>query len=240
MHILVTRPEDDAAATKTQLEALGHHVSLAPLLKVELLADSIRLTGAEALIATSRNALRALARSSVAADANALPIAVVGKASAALAQELGFRDVISGEGGARDLLPLIVSRLSGMDVLYLTGEDVAFDLGSALQTRGARVRRQIVYRTQAADALPASVVVDIAGGKLDAVLSMSPLSASLFARLALAHGVAKQAADLVHVCLSPAVAEALCPLAPRQVLIAAKPSTEEVLALVGEMASNRR
>ena len=42
MHLLVTRPEPDAAELKAALEAQGHEVSVEPLLAIAVPADRAR------------------------------------------------------------------------------------------------------------------------------------------------------------------------------------------------------
>ena len=57
MHVLVTRPAEDAEPLKARIEALGCKVSLAPLMEIvpnEIAPD--HMDGATALIATSGNA----------------------------------------------------------------------------------------------------------------------------------------------------------------------------------------
>ena len=64
MHVLVTRPEPDAAELKAALEVLGHEVSLEPLLAISSLPiEPTVFEGARGVIVTSRNGLRALAGS---------------------------------------------------------------------------------------------------------------------------------------------------------------------------------
>ena len=64
MHVLITRPEGDGEILKERIEQLGSRATLEPL--INIVFETIPLssvTGATALIATSRNALRALASS---------------------------------------------------------------------------------------------------------------------------------------------------------------------------------
>src|SRR6185312_11231359 len=62
MHVLLTRPEPDASTCAAQLEALGHAVTLEPLLRIERLPiDATALDGVAGVIVTSRNRLRELA-----------------------------------------------------------------------------------------------------------------------------------------------------------------------------------
>ena len=99
MHVLITRPEPDAAALRAQLEALGHQVTVEPLLKIEHLPiASDVLDGIAGLIVTSRNGLRALAASAAFNAARELPLIAVGPGTAQLARELGFAHVVEGSG----------------------------------------------------------------------------------------------------------------------------------------------
>src|SRR5680860_747701 len=75
MRVLVTRPEFDATREAEALTARGHEPVLAPLLAIEFLPGvSLDLDGAQALIVTSRNALRALAAHAELKQALALPL----------------------------------------------------------------------------------------------------------------------------------------------------------------------
>ena len=91
MRVLVTRPEPDATRQAERLAARGHEPVLAPLLAIESATDTPpELEGAQALIVTSRNALRALASHPDLATALQLPLFAVGEATAKAATDLGF------------------------------------------------------------------------------------------------------------------------------------------------------
>jgi uroporphyrinogen-III synthase len=61
MHLLITRPLPDAERTAEALRARGHTVTLAPLLRVEPIADARFGPGPFAgVILTSANAVRAM------------------------------------------------------------------------------------------------------------------------------------------------------------------------------------
>ena len=96
MRLLVTRPEPDATRQAELLAARGHEPVLAPLLAIESATNvPIELDGAQALIVTSRNALRALASHRDVAALLQLPLFAVGEATAKAATELGFTTVIA-------------------------------------------------------------------------------------------------------------------------------------------------
>lgn len=246
MRVIVTRPDEDAADLGRDIAALGHEAILAPLLAMRPTGAALPFDNVQAIIATSRNALRALADGPYLADAVRLPVFVVGPASAAMARRLGFGDVRAGDSAARDLVALIgaTCRPNGGGLLYLSGDVVAFDLEPPIADLGYDVRRQVVYRAEEATALPEAAVAALDGAAGDtAVLLMSGRSAQVFARLVKAIGRADVARRLSYVCMSPAVAkrlsEDLGEVASGRLLVAERPTSEEMLALVKELASNR-
>ncbi len=241
MHILVTRPEPDAAELKTALESLGHVVSVEPLLAIESLPiEPSVFEGARGVVVTSCNGLRALAGSAALARAAKLPIFTVGPATAALARELGFEQITAGEGSASDLVPLIVDSKIGKtgSFVHVAGEEVAFDLAAALAARGIEVRKVIAYRAVSTLALTPPTAQAIAGGSLDAVILMSPRTAAIFALLVGKAGLEEPARRLAYICLSANVAVALGDLAPTRVNIAVRPNSSAILDAVGRVATH--
>jgi uroporphyrinogen-III synthase len=241
MHVLVTRPEADAAELKAALEALGHEVTVEPLLEIETMPiDAGAFEGARGVIATSRNGLRALAESAALAQAAKLPIFTVGPATSGLAREIGFQRIIAGEGSASDLVPLILGcELCGHGPLvHMAGEEVAFDLVAELGRRGIEVRKVTAYRATAAPSLSPQAAQAIARGSLDAVILMSPRTATIFAAVVGKAGLSEPAGRLAYVCLSANVAAALKGLAPTRINIAVRPNSSAILDAVGRVATH--
>jgi uroporphyrinogen-III synthase len=235
MHLLVTRPEPDAAELKTRLEALGHRVSLAPLLSVETVLDEpVDLKGARGLVVTSRNSLKVLEGTPQLAGAFELPVFAVGPGCGSLARAMGFVTVLEGPAAARDLVALVEAHARPVEgpLLHLTGERRAFDLKGALEARGFEVREKIVYRTVPAAALPESVAQDVAEAAIDAVLLMSPRTAEVFVELIAAAGLVAEARRLVYMCLSQGVAEPLRRLGPIHIEMARRPNLDELIEAV--------
>ena len=241
MRVLVTRPEPDASLQAEALAARGHEPVIAPLLTIEFLSDSkLGLDGVQALIITSRNALRALAAHPQRDEAIKIPVLAVGDATAHTAQELGFREVTIGLGTGAALAGLIKQELEPKEgpLLYLTGDVIAFDLGAALEAHGFTVRKTMLYQAAPADALPAEALAALSAGRLDGVILMSPRTARIFAALSAKHGTATPIKGPICYCLSEAIAEELRPLG-FAVRVAGAPREEDVLALLdGEAASS--
>src|SRR5687768_1512277 len=147
MRILVTRPEPDAKLQAERLMELGHETLLAPLLRIEFLPHvPLELDDVDALIVTSRNALRALEAHPQRGEALQHPLYAVGDATAELARALGFSDIAAGPGTGEALAKLInAGSQKGASFLHLSGETVAFDLKAALDTEGFDVRQPILY-----------------------------------------------------------------------------------------------
>jgi len=240
MHVLVTRPEGDAETLKSRIEELGYRATLGPL--VSILPNAIpasAIEGASALIATSRNALKALAQSPALKLATTLPLHVVGPGTAAMARQIGFTDIFEGAGTAAGLVAALSAKARTNErVVYLAGDVSAFDLEAALRHAKVNVLSVPAYRTVAAKFLSPDVAEALERGEIDAVILMSPRTAETWARLAGGLEV-EGLSGIAHLCLSEAVAKALLSrLATDNVLIAARPNLEEMLALLKRLAAN--
>lgn len=225
---------------KAQLEAMGHEVILAPVLAIRPCAPERLGTGhAQAVIATSRNAMSAIAGHPDLASLTGLPIFVVGPKTGALARQLGFRRVIEGPGSAQELVPLIGAEANPTagSLLHLAGETLAFDLKGALASAGLGYTSAIVYKSEPAENLPSETITAIRAGAIDAAIVMSPRTAEHLATLYRRAEVEGEARRIAYLAISAATAKALEPLAPQNVTIAARPTLEEVLALVTKLAA---
>src|SRR6476660_600163 len=228
MHILVTRPEPDAALLREKLEAAGHLVTVEPLLVIEPCPPAaLPLDGMTALIATSRNALRALSAHPDLDSARALPLFTVGPGTARAAADLGFSNIIAGTATARDLAPLIAGRFTAgrARLLHMRGDRIAYDLKSDLEARGFAVSEATIYRSVPAAAFSAETGTAIRAGSLDAVILMSPRTGEIFTDLMHRAGLNDAARGLLYICLSEAVARQLAPLAPERIEVATKPNS---------------
>lgn len=240
MRLLVTRPEPDAAREAEALSRRGHEAVLAPLLVIEFTGSvPLQLDNAQAVVVTSRNALRALAAHPGLGEALKLPLFAVGEGTAGAAKELGFADVTIGPGTGVELAALILGELKpeGGPLVHLAGETLAFDLKGALEAHGFTVRQPVLYRAVPVRTLPAEALNQIKEGRLDGVILMSPRIAKTFVALLGRAGAVTQGKSLVCYCLSEAVAEAVAPLG-FEARVAAKPREEDVLALLDSEAAS--
>ena len=234
MRLLVTRPEPDGSRQAEKLRAMGHEPVLAPLLTIEILPGvALDLKGAQALIVTSRNVLRAIAARPELIETRNLPLYAVGDATADVAAELGFRQIVVGAGTGEQLADLIARELDPAKrvLVHLAGGMLAFDMKSVLEAKGFTIRQPVLYQAVPAEALSPEALALLRDGRLDGAILMSPRTAAIFAGLVAAEGAVTQASQLRCYCLSQAVADALAPLGAK-VLVAAHPREEELLALI--------
>lgn len=241
MRLLVTRAEPDAIKLRATLEQLGHEATVEPLLSVSYAdAPEIDLTDVQALIATSRNALRALRNHPARREAVALPLFAVGRATAEEARALGFSTVVTGAGNAQALMNHIVSVVDSAAglLMHLAGDRLAVDLAGDLEAQGFRVLEVVVYRTVAAKAFSEDTVEQLGLGEIDGVILLSPHTAAVYASLVRKHELAASVRRLTHFCLSAAVARRLEALELDDIEIAAEPSLREVLASILHRTAN--
>ena len=238
MRLIVTRPRPEAEALADTLSEAGHEALPAPMLEISLRPPAdLPLDDIQALVATSRNALKALAASPLLGRILDLPIAVVGPGSARLAREIGFARIIEGPAAAADLVSVVTARLmprSGA-ILVLHGNWMAFDISAALRAAGFIVRAQQIYHAEPSSRLPQDVVDAIRSDSVDAVILMSPSAATTFVELCEKAGLASVAQRIIYLCLSKSVAERVGDRAI--VEIASRPNLEEMLALVTRVAA---
>lgn len=215
--ILITRPREDAEPLAAILAEHGIQSLIEPLMRAEVLpGEPLELEGVQALIASSANGIRAFAARD---GRRCLPVCAVGDATAAAAREAGFTEVASASGDVEALAAMIIASRDPRKgaLVHIAGTVSAGDLGGRLQAAGFDYRRAVLYTMRPAKALSAPAREALASGTLTGVALYSPRTATLFAELAAADGLATACAALSAYCLSPAVAEKLAqlPLAAR-------------------------
>lgn len=238
MKALVTRPEEDAAPLARALGERGIETVLAPMLSIAPAEGAARrlsdaLIGAQAVLVTSANGARFLARFSPRRE---LPVFAVGDASAAAARLAEFRSVASAGGDVADLAALVASRLSPQQgaLVHVAGSEVAGDLAGRLGQAGFSLRRAVLYEARAATALPDDAAAALRQGELALALFFSPRTAATFVRLAAAAGLEAPCRGLLALALSPAVAAALGEGTWRRIVVARAPTQQALLGALDQ------
>src|SRR4051812_23254979 len=229
MPLLATRPEPDNQRTAAALRAGGHDVLLAPLLRIEAVADAdLGPPPWAAILITSANGARAIAQHPRHGELIGLPVLAVGHSSAEAACAAGFADVTSADGDARDLARLAAGRFTGATapLLYLAGEDRSGEI----DVPGQAVRTVVVYRAAPVMQFPGEVRDALAHGTIEGVLHFSRRSVESY--LECSRDVGPRAMALAHYCLSARAAEPLRAAGATRISVATHPDEASLLALV--------
>jgi len=232
MHVLVTRPLEDATRTAQRLATRGHRALIAPLLEVRSFdGTELALDDVQAILATSGNGIRALARRSPRRD---IAVFAVGTRTAAVACAEGFARVLDAEGDAEALAALVQRRLQphAGSLLHATGADSQDDLHALLERSGFRVRSCVLYEAHPVPFLGSAACEALRDGSLDAVLIFSPRSARLLVERVREAGLADSCGRLIACCISQAAALMLQDLDVGAIRVAERPDQDSLIALL--------
>ena len=113
--------------------------------RIEFLKFDLNLSEFDALVATSKNAFKALKFNEISVLEN-LPVFAIANSCAAVAREFGFSEIYTGQNAhgddfAREILPLLKDK----KVLYLKGKDSASNFLEILQDGGVNIKAVIAY-----------------------------------------------------------------------------------------------
>jgi uroporphyrinogen-III synthase len=240
LRALVTRPRAEAAALAEALMARGIEAIIEPLLEIHYRdGPAPDLAGVQAVLCTSANGVRALARLS---RERAVRLFAVGEASAARARAEGFAHVESAGGNVDDLARLARERLQPGKgrLLHVAGSDVAGDLASQLCSAGFTVDRVVLYEARPAAGLSAASVQALTTGFVDFALFFSPRTATIFARLVEQAGIAAALRHVTAVSISAAADAALAGTEFRARHVAATPDQQGLLAALDAVLAGWR
>jgi uroporphyrinogen-III synthase len=231
VRLLVTRPEPDGARTAALLGARGHDVVFAPLLRIEFLDFELPDKAWSAVVMTSANAARAVARHPRRETIIALEAFTVGRHTAEAARAAGFRTLHSAAGDKDDLADFLRARFGEQSapLLYLAGEERAGDLA----TSGMPVVTVVAYRAVKAERFAPAVAAALARGMLDGVLHFSARTAQAYLDCAAHEDMRERALAPVHFCLSQQVAQPLSAAGATTVRIAPQPDEAVMVELIG-------
>ncbi len=225
--ILITRPEPGARSTAEAVIARGFRPVVAPFLVIRPIACELP-AGAQAVLATSGNALTATLSA-----LHPIPLLAVGAATAARARAAGFTRVESAGADARALARLAATRCdpAAGPLLLLTGEGLGDALADDLARQGFRVLRRSVYASVPVTTFPPQAEAAIAAGTLCAALFFSAATARAFAAT-VPDRLRPALAGLDALAIAASAAAVLAGLPWRAVRAALHPTQDELLALL--------
>lgn len=225
MKILVTRPIDEAIVLAEQLQNLGYEAVICPLLKIRYLSDLDfrKLSRYEAVIISSRNALKAIAN----ADKN-LKLLIVGKGTTNFAKQLGFTNSIyAGD----NIVELKESIQDINNLLYLSGEDVSDNLDDLPK----KIDRLVVYKAIAVDEASKDFLEFVQGDALKLVMLFSKRTAEFFVSLIETYKLKECCKNIISLSISEKVTKMVEKLELHSHYVAKKPNLEAMLNAIKEI-----
>ena len=204
--LLVTRPLIDQQQTCDALRALGIKPVSAPVMNAERLVCDIPKRDWQALIVTSRNALRMLDDAELEALIR-IPVHCVGERTESLARALGFAVAAPASPDLDHLSARLKKRLAADagPLLYLTARHRSGILTRTLTEAGMDVELREIYHMKPEEVLQPDVICALKRGDIDGILLYSQRTSRLFLSLIDKNGLAPLVKRLTYFCLSPAV-----------------------------------
>lgn len=230
--ILITRPQPEAGKLAELLARQGIDCLVDPMLTIQIRDFAAMNTQeVQALVFTSSNGVRAYASKNSNYDVLAV---VVGEATAELARELGFKNVIEAGGNVDSLFSVICSQLKPQagKVIHCCGAIVRGNLVERLCVEGFQAEKQVLYDAVATESLMIETVRALEAGKIDRVLFFSPRTGEIFVRLLTKLHLAKNCFNVTAVCLSAVIAEAVSHLPWHSIKIADCASTSALIDII--------
>lgn len=217
--VAITRAMPEAETTAERVRALGAEPIVAPLLTIMPCGYDTNTEGAQAIIFTSSNGVRAFPDVRGARDRIVL---TVGDVTAEAARAAGFTDVRSANGDVKSLAELAKRDLDPAKgkLIHIAGDHVAGDLGGELRAAGFKVERRLAYASVARPTLPEALLAP-----LDIVLFHSARAADTFVALG-----APNAGGMTAGCMSKSIADAAAKTAWTRIIVAPAPREDALLA----------
>jgi uroporphyrinogen-III synthase len=232
--ILLTRPLEDSASMQLILDSMGIASVISPLLRIEviplppLFTETLRNAPPQGIILTSKHAASALPGLGVPL---ATPVFAVGEATAESVRAQGFKVVTSSTGNAEQLVKHIVMASSTRlnPLVYLRGEDVAFDMEGSLKQHALPLISVCVYRTVHSDSLTTETLQHLESGLISGIVFFSAATARIYRGLIEDAGLEYYHNKVVAICISDDVRQVLDGIPFKESIVSPKPGLEYVI-----------
>ena len=241
MVLLVTRAHNDASELIASLEKAGHEVIHQPLLDI-VFFDHVTLPPVppQAVLITSANGARGLARLAGSENLKSALAITVGPASEKAALDAGFAKTVQSErGDVTGVIEYVQKNLSPQDgpVLYASGVKTRGNLVEQLTASGFEVDHLALYEAQRATTLSPAVLTALQANQLDGVTLFSPRTAKIWISAVERCKLTHKLPGLKHFCLSHNVANVIKDGLGKNcdITICKKPDTKSMLAAIASV-----
>lgn len=252
--VVITRPIELSPPIAEALRSHGAEPILLPVVRIQSPQDFSQLDDAlhdlakgkfDWVIFGSQNAVHAVtARASMLGidlrgAAKSLQTAAVGRVTAGIAEQSGFKVTRTGKGTGADLIADLAKEIHAKHVFLPRSDRAGAAHFAQLHQAGAHVREVIAYRTVPSDTLDQAAVA--AASNADAILFFSPSAVHAFAAL-IKSGVLHPVGEVVGVgAVGPVTRENLLKEAGMRCDFQAhEPVIEQVIAALAEYFESKQ
>ena len=239
--LIVTRPVGDAGTLVAALTEVGLETIAVPLMSIEYRPDAIVPDLAfQAILMTSANSCRALARLDGAARLRGTLTVAVGETSAAAARAGGQTNVVTAGGDVDGMIETAIAhcRPENGPLLYISGAQTTGRLCERLTEHGFDVHRVVAYEAVAAEELPDIAKAAVRGQNAAGVILYSPRTAFIWCSLLNQSKLSDRGLNLTYYCLSANVADVICDAfgASSAIVTASQPTERAMIAAITNAA----
>lgn len=235
--ILITRPQEAADRFSKELHGQGFEVLSAPMLVIRALEfDAPDLSPYQALIFTSANGVRSFCERVNGRD---FAVYVVGKQTQEEAQDKGFQEIYTANGGTEELVAMIANEApdQGRPFLHVRGVDIAKPLDELLEAEGFNVQNLIVYEADAVAEISPNIVSAIKNSEIEGVMFFSKRTAENFVQLARKNHLLDALKSIKALCISAVVLECVQSLQWSETYASDQPDRAGMLALLSRVCA---
>ncbi len=239
MHVLVTRPYEQALETRRKLLDIDCRVSIESVLEIEKIQYSSGIyKNSNGFIVTSVHAAKEIAKQTY-LDRN-ISVFAVGYATAKPLKDAGFTNIYEAYGDAKNLLQLIKNK-RGTDeglLTYLSGWHITQDIARVLAMDGYDAQRVVCYKATPKKKLNNEIVQLIKKGKIHVVMFYSYRTAYFFSQLIENEKINSSLKNMVALTMSEYVASALNSSDWKGVMFTKQPSQDSLISEIVALKTN--
>jgi uroporphyrinogen-III synthase len=180
--LLLVKSNSKYGRDSINFEDLDYEIINANILEIEELPLEKLSDDNQTIIITSMNAIFALEKLNISKDNQ---IFTVGKVSAKILADLGYKNIIFGKNSAQSLLDQIITKkqiAKNQKILYLSGEKITIDIAQKLREIGYDATRKIVYKIHSSS-LAENIKQDLQNNEINDIALFSKNGAEIFFNL---------------------------------------------------------
>lgn len=233
MRFLLIRPIEESSTLAKKLAIKGHQALASPVLSIKP-ADKKNITFSpyQGLVFTSTAAIRVFKDHY---GTSKIKIFVVGHKTAKQAKILGFDNILCADGDVEKLAQLIKSSTDATKgpLLYLSAEHISKDLNELLKNEGFQIDRAIIYHAEEQPMLNEHSKNALKNNEIDYIPFYSSRSALIFKAMIKQKNMTETLNKITALSLSANIEKNLSDLPWKKILVAPKPTEDELFKLVG-------